>query len=449
MRHYSGSRNMPRRPSCKGRAARGIEHVPRCSNPAYSAVVQSLEKGHLVIVGFESSDSTFVRFDLVEGRLLDLKIGVKVDLCRLDRPVAEPESDHAASSARLEQLHGHRVPEHMRGHMFVAQRRATLAGAFDMPGQQMPYAVRAEASRTRAGKDDRIFVSSRLAQPSTQCIGSRSGQRGRSLLAALAHTIVMISPLGQVDDEKIRLSIVARECCKPQPSRRAACLGRASPFHSLGRREQYLRRYTHRTAIGNERVRAIGPTEVAFTVRADEHGGKHRIWLKGEEFIGRLMLHVLPTGIKRIRHYGVLACACKGAKLDAARKACGHAAAMPAGAGVGHRLHGTGGAHRCAAVSMLPARAAALRGNADWPAPTSGAGQRDGTTGQSGAAMNAGSGLGIAVGSRAPPGRGGQCASMPGRHLVPTACGAGRGHTNGGQPPDDRKKVPPTHQVRQ
>ena len=34
-----------------------------------------------------------------------------------------------------------------------------------------------------------------------------------------------------------------------------------------------------------------------------------------------LVLHVLPSGIKRVRHYGVLASACKGAKLDAARRA--------------------------------------------------------------------------------------------------------------------------------
>ncbi len=84
---------------------------------------------------------------------------------------------------------------------------------------------------------------------------------------------------------------------------------------------KYLSRYTHRTAIGNQRIRAITPTEVAFTVRADEHGRKRLERLPGQEFIGRLMLHVLPKGIKRIRHYGVLASACKGKKLDAARQA--------------------------------------------------------------------------------------------------------------------------------
>jgi len=83
---------------------------------------------------------------------------------------------------------------------------------------------------------------------------------------------------------------------------------------------QYLSRYTHRTAIGNERIRAVTDSEVVFTVRADEHGNKKRVRLAGPEFVRRVLLHVLPTGIKRIRHYGVLAASCKGKKLDAARR---------------------------------------------------------------------------------------------------------------------------------
>jgi hypothetical protein len=43
--------------------------------------------------------------------------------------------------------------------------------------------------------------------------------------------------------------------------------------------------------------------------------------LKGEEFVRRFLLHVLPTGVKRIRHYGVLASSCKKVKLEAARLA--------------------------------------------------------------------------------------------------------------------------------
>jgi hypothetical protein len=84
---------------------------------------------------------------------------------------------------------------------------------------------------------------------------------------------------------------------------------------------EYLSRYTHRTAISNERIRAIDAEQVVFAVRADDKGAKRLIRLDGGEFINRFLLHVLPTGIKRIRHYGLLASACKAVKLSAARAA--------------------------------------------------------------------------------------------------------------------------------
>ena len=84
---------------------------------------------------------------------------------------------------------------------------------------------------------------------------------------------------------------------------------------------EYLSRYTHRTAISNERIRCVSEREVVFTVRANDHGGKRTVQLDGMQFVRRFMLHILPTGSKRIRHYGVLASACKGVKLPAARLA--------------------------------------------------------------------------------------------------------------------------------
>jgi len=93
---------------------------------------------------------------------------------------------------------------------------------------------------------------------------------------------------------------------------------------------EYLSRYTHRTAIGNERIKTITPQgEVVFSVRADEHGGKRLQRLSGEEFIRRFLLHVLPGGIKRIRHYGVLANGCKKVQLAQARQALGQPAPSP------------------------------------------------------------------------------------------------------------------------
>lgn len=84
---------------------------------------------------------------------------------------------------------------------------------------------------------------------------------------------------------------------------------------------EYLSRYTHRTAISNERIRTVTDDEVVFTVRANDKGGKRLQRLPGVEFVRRFLLHVLPTGIKRIRHYGVLASSCKGVKLNTARLA--------------------------------------------------------------------------------------------------------------------------------
>ncbi|MCK0505307.1 IS91 family transposase [Aromatoleum anaerobium] len=85
---------------------------------------------------------------------------------------------------------------------------------------------------------------------------------------------------------------------------------------------EYLGRYTHRVAISNERIVGIDGDEVAFRVRADAGSGKKRtLRLPGGEFIERFLLHVLPPGFKRIRHYGLLSPACKRSGLAAARTA--------------------------------------------------------------------------------------------------------------------------------
>ena len=67
----------------------------------------------------------------------------------------------------------------------------------------------------------------------------------------------------------------------------------------------YLARYTHRTAIGNERLAAIDGDKVRLKVRDNEHGAKRTIAMDGSQFIARLLQHVLPPGFKRIRHYGL------------------------------------------------------------------------------------------------------------------------------------------------
>ena len=61
-------------------------------------------------------------------------------------------------------------------------------------------------------------------------------------------------------------------------------------------------------------------------MRADDTGAKRTIALPGQQFIARLMQHVLPAGFKRIRHYGLLAPAAKAQRLALARELL----AMPA-----------------------------------------------------------------------------------------------------------------------
>ena len=84
---------------------------------------------------------------------------------------------------------------------------------------------------------------------------------------------------------------------------------------------EYLGRYTHRVAISNERIVGVADGQVAFRVRAGQPGeGKKRVVrLAGAEFIRRFLLHVLPPGFKRIRHYGLLSPAHKRDRLAAAR----------------------------------------------------------------------------------------------------------------------------------
>lgn len=70
----------------------------------------------------------------------------------------------------------------------------------------------------------------------------------------------------------------------------------------------YLARYPHRAAIANSRLVAAGDDDVAFSYKDYRRQGRRRIMrLLPGEFIRRFLLHVLPDGFHRIRHYGLLA----------------------------------------------------------------------------------------------------------------------------------------------
>ena len=92
---------------------------------------------------------------------------------------------------------------------------------------------------------------------------------------------------------------------------------------------EYLSRYTHRTAVSNERIVAIRDGCVLLRVRADGSGGKRVARIPGPVFIKRFLQHVLPPGFKRIRHYGLLSPARKRDRLAVARDALNVPAPSP------------------------------------------------------------------------------------------------------------------------
>jgi hypothetical protein len=84
----------------------------------------------------------------------------------------------------------------------------------------------------------------------------------------------------------------------------------------------YLGRYTHRVAISNERILGMDADTVRLRVRDSAHGNRRRtLSVPTQTFIERFLLHVLPKGFKRIRHYGLLGPVDKAAKLAQARTA--------------------------------------------------------------------------------------------------------------------------------
>jgi len=85
----------------------------------------------------------------------------------------------------------------------------------------------------------------------------------------------------------------------------------------------YLSRYTHRVAISNSRLIALDERGVTFRWKDYRAKGRTRykaMTLEPGEFMRRFLLHVLPSGFHRIRHYGLLANCCRSANLALARQ---------------------------------------------------------------------------------------------------------------------------------
>lgn len=83
---------------------------------------------------------------------------------------------------------------------------------------------------------------------------------------------------------------------------------------------KYLARYTHRVAISNHRLVALQDGKVTFRFKDHKRGGQpHTRTLEAVEFLRRLMLHILPKGLHKIRYFDYLADRHRRAKLALCR----------------------------------------------------------------------------------------------------------------------------------
>jgi hypothetical protein len=79
------------------------------------------------------------------------------------------------------------------------------------------------------------------------------------------------------------------------------------PFGGPEKVLDYLGRYTHRVAISNNRLKELKDGQVTFTYKDYKHEHRQKLMkLSADEFLRRFLLHVLPGGFQRIRHYGLL-----------------------------------------------------------------------------------------------------------------------------------------------
>jgi hypothetical protein len=102
------------------------------------------------------------------------------------------------------------------------------------------------------------------------------------------------------------------------------------PFGSPQTVLDYLGRYTHRVALSNDRILKVDNGEVTLSYRDRRDGDRKKsMTLDVQEFIRRFLLHVLPDGFMRIRHFGFLANRAKKQALPQCRKLLGLNPALP------------------------------------------------------------------------------------------------------------------------
>jgi Putative transposase len=113
------------------------------------------------------------------------------------------------------------------------------------------------------------------------------------------------------------------------------------PFAGPQQVLDYVRRYTHRVAISNNRLLDIDNGHVSFSWKDYRQNNQQKtIKLSAAKFIRRFLLHVLPDGFQRIRYYGFLSNRYRQQKLAQCRQLLGLASPVETSNRIGKRLFG-------------------------------------------------------------------------------------------------------------
>ena len=130
-----------------------------------------------------------------------------------------------------------------------------------------------------------------------------------------------IAHMGHVcQNEKIRLPADAYKKLKTKLFSKRWVVSVRDPVKRPEYVLEYLARYTHRVAIANSRIKSIKDGQVSFSAKDRKKNRTVSITISAVEFIRRFLLHSLPKGFVRIRHYGFLANRNRRANLNTIRR---------------------------------------------------------------------------------------------------------------------------------
>jgi len=114
-----------------------------------------------------------------------------------------------------------------------------------------------------------------------------------------------------------------RECVRSLATKKWVVYAKR-PFSLPDKVLDYLGRYTHRVAISNNRILSLDQGRITFSYRDRKNDNRLRsMTLESDEFIRRFLLHVLPDGFMRVRHFGFLANRSKKQNLTQCRELLG------------------------------------------------------------------------------------------------------------------------------